>query len=119
MAAGIDPSNTTHINWYATGFRGEKFVEAILQIAPVALRYGATEWQVHRSYDDRYKFLQISHFADKMDFQRYWLGEEFNDWRADYQGWFQVPVVYQANELLGRGSIGAGQESGSFEQQSS
>ena len=43
----------------------------------VALRYGATEYAVYRSRDDRYKFLQIGDFEDKLDFERYWYGEEF------------------------------------------
>jgi hypothetical protein len=31
-----------HIPWYATLFRGDRFEQALAEIAPVAMRYGAT-----------------------------------------------------------------------------
>ena len=112
-------SDTVHVNWYATGFRGDGFQDALLEIAPVALRYGATEWQVFRALDDLYKFQQIAHFENKLDWERYWLGEEFNAWRADYSGWYQVPLVYQPNVLVGRGSLGSEHADPGFERQRS
>ena len=51
-------AGVVHIPWYATLFRGDKFEEALEEIAPLALRYGATDYAVYRSRDDRYKFLQ-------------------------------------------------------------
>ena len=41
-----------HIPWYATVFRGDKLEAALAEIAPVALRYGATSYAVHRNRDD-------------------------------------------------------------------
>jgi hypothetical protein len=99
-------SQVVHIPWYATLFRGDQFAAAIQEIAPVALRYGATEYSVYRSRDDAYRFTQYATFEDKSDFERYWYGEEFSIWRADYASWYQVPVVYQWAELLIRGGIG-------------
>jgi hypothetical protein len=83
-----------HIPWYATVWRADRLEEALGQIAPLALRHGATEYAVYRSRDDAYKLLQISAFESKLDWERYWYGPEFAEWRADYNGWFQVPVVY-------------------------
>jgi len=37
---------------------------------------------------------------------RYWYGEEFNNWRADYSGFYTVPVLYVWNELVVRAGIG-------------
>jgi hypothetical protein len=37
---------------------------------------------------------------------RYWYGEEFSIWRADYASWYQVPVVYTWSDLLLRGGVG-------------
>ena len=71
-------AGVVHIPWYATLFRGDKFEAALQEIAPVALRYGATEYGVYRSRDDAYKFLQLATFEDKADFERYWYGEEFS-----------------------------------------
>jgi hypothetical protein len=95
------------IPWYVTVFRGDKFELAIQEIAPVALRYGASDYAVYRMRDDRYKFLQTATFEDKLDFDRYWYGEEFGEWRTDYASWFQVPVVYGWADLVIGGQLGA------------
>jgi hypothetical protein len=102
MAAGI-----VHIPWYATVFRGDKLADALAEIAPVALRYRATEFAVHRSRDDRYKFLQFTTFEDKVDFERYWYGPEFSAWRTEYTGWYQVPVLYVWNDVVLAGGLEA------------
>jgi hypothetical protein len=87
-------AGVVNIPWYATVFRGDKFEVALREIAPLALRYGATDFEVLRSNDDRYRFFQFAHFEEKSDFERYWYGPEFIAWRADYTSWFQVPIVY-------------------------
>ena len=94
-----------HLPWYATGFRSDKFEEALEEIAPLALRYGATSYQVFRYRDDRYKFLQVSTFEDKLDWERYWGGPEFSRWRAIHNGWYQVPIVYQWADITAEGSL--------------
>jgi hypothetical protein len=93
------------IPWYATVFRADKFEVALAEIAPLALRFGATDYRVYRMQDDRYRFIQMATFADKADFERYWYGAEFSSWRADYSSWYQVPVVYAFSELVVSGSI--------------
>jgi hypothetical protein len=100
MAAGV-----VHVPWYATFFRGDKFEIALMEIAPVALRYGATDYAVYRSRDDRYKFLQLSTFETKVGWERYWYGEEFVTWRRDYASWYQVPILYVWNDLVIAGSL--------------
>ena len=94
-----------HIPWYATLFRGDKFEVALQEIAPVALRYGASEYRVYRGQDDAYKFLQMATFEDHIDWDRYWNGEEFSLWRADYTSWFQVPVLYTWHTLSSVGGL--------------
>ena len=102
-------AGVVHIPWYATLFRGDKFELALQEIAPVALRYGATEYRVYRSRDDRYKFLQMATFEDHYDWDRYWNGEEFSIWRGDYSGWYQVPVLYTWSDLVVVGGMAAEQ----------
>lgn len=87
-------AGVVNIPWYATVFRGDRFQAALQEIAPIAMRYGATEYEVLRSNDDRYRFWQFANFEEKADFERYWYGQEFNDWRADYTSWYTVPVLY-------------------------
>lgn len=83
-----------HVPWYATGFRGDKLQAALIEITSIAPRYGATGYSVYRSRDDRYKFLQMLEWNDKLDWERYWDGPEISDFRVICQGWYQVPVLY-------------------------
>ena len=103
MATG----GAVHIPWYATGFRGDKLAAALADIAPVALRYGATSYNVVRFRDDRYKFMQSATFADKLDWERYWGGPEFTRFRVNHQGWFQVPTLYQWTDVVVEGTLPA------------
>jgi hypothetical protein len=96
-----------NVPWYATGFRGNQLVQALQEIAPVALRYGATDWAVYRYNDDRYKFQQLATFEDSGGYTLYWNGPEFQAWRADHSGWYQVPVVYTPMTLIASGQLGA------------
>lgn len=102
---GFDGNGVVFINWYSTVFRGDRFERAVAEIAPVALRYGATEYRVYRGRDDLYKFIQMATFESKVDWERYWYSEEFTDWRADYSSWYQVPVVPQWNDLITVGGV--------------
>jgi hypothetical protein len=100
MATGV-----VHIPWYATGFRGDGLQAALCEIAPVALRYGATRYSVHRSRDDRYKLLQTAQFESKSDWERYWNGQEFIDFRVIHSSWYQIPVLYAWHDLVAEGRL--------------
>jgi hypothetical protein len=99
MAGGV-----VHIPWYATLFRGDKFADALKEIAPLALRYGATDFAVHRSRDDMYKFLQLASFPDKRSWEAYWYGPEFSEWRGTHASWYQVPILYVWHDLIAAGA---------------
>ena len=99
MAAG-----SVHIPWYATGLRGDKMEAALAEIAPLALRFGATSYSVFRYRDDRYKFLQTATFHDKLDWERYWHSDEFIRWRALNSSYYQIPVVYGWTDVVTEGS---------------
>ena len=100
MAAGV-----VQIPWYATVFRGDRLEAALREIAPVALRYGASHYLVYRSRDDAYKFLQTATFERKLDFEAYWEGPEFRDFRTIYSSYYQVPVLYTWADLVIEGGI--------------
>ncbi|MCL2419029.1 MAG: hypothetical protein FWD04_07040 [Conexibacteraceae bacterium] len=90
MAKGV-----MHVQWYATVFRSDMFVEAVAEIAaPVALEYGATRFTVQRSQDDHYRITQQTWFESKDDWYRYWEGPEMREFRARYSGKYQVPLTY-------------------------
>jgi hypothetical protein len=98
-------AGVVNIPWYSTVFRGDSFENALLEIAPVSLRYGASDFEILRSNDDRYRFFQMAHFEEKGDFERYWYGQEFIDWRADYSSWYQVPIVYSWFDRVAAGAL--------------
>jgi hypothetical protein len=100
-------AGVVNIPWYSTLFRGDQFEVAVNEIAPLALRYGATDYEVLRSHDDRYRFWQFSHFNEKADFEAYWYGPEFSEWRADYSSWYQVPILYTWFDRVGAGELAA------------
>ena len=100
MAAGV-----AQIPWYATLFRGDRFADALAEIAPVAMRYGATDYIVYRNRDDTYKFTQCATFESKADFEAYWYGPEFTDFRVLCSSWYQVPVLYGWTELVTSGTL--------------
>ena len=94
------------IPWYATGFRGDSFAAEVSKVAPLALRYGATQYSVHRSRDDRYKITQLVWFDSKTDWYRYWDGPEMIEFRARLTGHFQIPVTYVWHDELVSGALG-------------
>ena len=96
---------SVHIPWYATGFRGDKLEAALAEIAPIALRYGASSYAVYRYKDDRYKFLQTTTFERKDDWERYWGSPEFERFRVVNQSYYQVPVVYAWTDVAAVGSM--------------
>jgi hypothetical protein len=100
MAAGV-----VFIPWYATGLRADDLEAALAEIAPLAMRHGATDYAVYRSRDDRYKFLHTASFESKDDFERYWYGEDFSRWRAEHSSWYQIPIVYVWNDLVVAGTL--------------
>jgi hypothetical protein len=98
-------AGVVHVPWYATVWRGDRLEEALLQIAPLALRHGATEYAVHRSRDDAYKLLQMSWFESKLDWQRYWDGPDFVAWRTEYSSFYQVPILYAWHDTVSYGRL--------------
>jgi hypothetical protein len=105
MAGGGGGPGTVIIPWYATGFRDDGLAAALNEIAPMALRYGATSYGVYRSRDDLYKFQQLGEFPDHVSWERYWYGPEMGDFRTRYSGWYQVPVLYTWWELTSHGQL--------------
>ena len=40
-------ADLVYVNWYATVLRQDFFANEVARAAPLALRYGATQYQVH------------------------------------------------------------------------
>jgi quinol monooxygenase YgiN len=98
-------AGVVHLPVYATGFRGDDVEASLQQLAPISLRYGAKRYEVFRSRDDRYRFLTSFQFDTKTEWDAYWYGEEFTDWRAACSGWYQVPLLYAWQDLVAAGDL--------------
>ena len=99
-------AGVVHIDWYATVLRHEAFAAEVAYVAPLALRYGATQYAVHRSRDDRYKITQMSWFETKADWYRYWEGPEMIEFRRRNMGHYQIPINYVWMDELVAGALG-------------
>jgi hypothetical protein len=100
-----DVSGVVYIPWYATVMRQDAFAEAVVEIAPLVLRYGATKYAVHRSRDDRYKITQMAWFESKLDWYKFWEGPEMIEFRAAQSGKFQIPIVYVWHDEITVGGL--------------
>jgi hypothetical protein len=95
-----------HVQWYATVMRQYSFAEEVVKVAPHVLRYGATQYAVHTSRDDRYKVTQMSWFERKADWYRYWEGPEMIEFRARLSGHYTIPIIYVWQDELIAGALG-------------
>jgi hypothetical protein len=101
MAGGV-----VHVDWYATVLRQESLAAELVQAAPLALRYGATKYSVHRNQQDRYKISQMTWFESERDWYAYWEGPEMIEFRRRNAGKYQIPIVYVWHEELISGALG-------------
>lgn len=95
------------VPFYATVFRADGFEEALDEIAPLSLRYGASSYLVFRSGQDRYKFNAYFMFDDTTAWEAYWYGPEFIEWRERYSSWYQIPILYDLGTIpaMGRSEV--------------
>ncbi|MGI8731011.1 MAG: hypothetical protein ACR2LK_13695 [Solirubrobacteraceae bacterium] len=100
MARGV-----VHLPVYATGFRGDDIEASLRQLAPISMRYGATRYDVYRSRDDRYKFLMAIEFDSKQQWDAFWFGPDFTDWRTACSSWYTVPLLYVWNDNVAQGML--------------
>jgi hypothetical protein len=94
------------VKWYATVLRQFDFAAQVAEVAPIALRYGATRYAVQRSADDRYRITQMTWFESKGDWYKYWDGPEMIEFRRRNSGRFQIPIEYGWFEELAAGELG-------------
>jgi hypothetical protein len=95
-----------HIDWYATVLRQDAFAAAVTRVAPLALRYGATQYSVHRSRDDAFRITQMAWFESKPAWYSYWEGPEMIEFRARNAGHYQIPISYVWHDELVAGAMG-------------
>ena len=94
------------VSWYATVLRQDLFAAEVADIAPIALRYGATQYQVHVNNDDRYKITQMTWVPNKTAWYAYWDGPEMIEFRARNTGKYQIPITYAWADEIAAGELG-------------
>ena len=99
-------AGVVHIPWYATILRQDALAADVAAAAALSMRYGATQYAVHRSEDDRYKIIQMTWFESHHDWHRYWEGPEMTAFRRRNTGHFQIPVTYIWHDELVAGELG-------------
>ena len=99
-------AGVVHIDWYATVLRQETLAAEVMRAAPLALRYGATQYSVHRNDQDRYKIMQMAWFESERDWYAYWDSPEMIEFRRRNAGKYQIPIVYVWHEELVAGALG-------------
>ena len=99
-------AGVVHLDWYATVLRQEAFAAQVAEVSRLALRYGATQYSVHRSQDDRYKITQMAWFENKADWYRFWDGPEMTEFRRRNSGHYQIPITYVWYDELAAGALG-------------
>lgn len=99
-------SGLVHVQWYATILRQDALAAEVCQAARIALRYGATQYAVQRSREDRYRIIQMAWFESSRDWYRYWDGPEMVEFRRRNSGHFQIPVSYVWYDELDSGALG-------------
>jgi hypothetical protein len=99
-------AGVVHIDWYATVLRKDAFTAQVASVAPLALRYGATQYSVHVSRDDGYRITQMVWFETKQDWYRYWEGVEMVEFRRRNLGHYQIPINYIWHDEVVAGALG-------------
>ncbi len=94
------------VKWYATVLRQNSFAEAVAEVAPLALRYGATRYQVHVDNDDRYRITQMTWVPSHEAWYSFWEGPEMVEFRARNSGRYQIPIVYAWTDEIATGTLG-------------
>jgi hypothetical protein len=82
------------VKWYATVLRQNTFAAELAKVAPISLRYGATQYRVHVDNDDRYRITQMTWVPDHPAWYSYWEGPEMIEFRTRWLGKYQVPITY-------------------------
>jgi hypothetical protein len=95
-----------HIPFYATILRQDALANEVSKVAPLSLRYGATQYAVHRSRDDRYKILLMVWFESKEDWYSFWEGPEMTAFRRRNSSHYQILLSYVWQDELAAGALG-------------
>ena len=86
-------ANINYIDWHVHPFRADRWLEIWRPALDRALAFGASASYLTRNHDDPLHFRQVSVWADKEDFERYWFSNEIAALREEALNYFNKPVL--------------------------
>lgn len=94
-----------NIDWHATPFRAEQWLEAWRPALDRALAHGATACYLTRAEDDPLHFRQVSVWESKDDFEAYWASDEISALREAALPYYHKPVVTSWHSLAAEAAL--------------
>ena len=82
-----------YIEWHATPFRTDDFLEIWRPAAERAPAFGAKSWSLTRDIDDPQHIRQAMVWDSREDFERFWYSDEVSAAREAAINYYDVPVL--------------------------
>ena len=95
-------ANVMQIDFHATPFRGEKFLELYRPAVSRVLAYGAEGYLFYRHEADPDHFVHLSFWENREDFNRYWFSREMQQVRQQIAGLHGQPVLPEWDLVIER-----------------
>jgi hypothetical protein len=101
--AGTAPLVIMELDFALTPFRAQRFVDLYRPAITRPLAYGARGYLFYRSEDDSDRFVHMTFWDDRADFDRWWFSREMQDIRVAVAGLHGQPLGPHAHTVLERG----------------
>lgn len=99
--------HVNYIEWRIHPFRRDRFVEAWTPAVERAAAFGARACYLTRNIDDPLHLRQVSIWADRADFDRYWASDEIAEMRTTAMNYYNKPILTVWHTLLEEAVPGA------------
>src|SRR5687768_4037227 len=91
---GSGAMHVNYIEWRIHPFRRDRWLEAWGPAIDRAAAFGASACYLTRNIDDPLHFRQVSIWADKADFDRYWASDEIAGLREGAMAYYNKPIAW-------------------------
>ncbi|MFI5026867.1 MAG: putative quinol monooxygenase [Solirubrobacterales bacterium] len=99
--------HVNYIEWRVHPFRRDRWIDAWSPAVERAAAFGASACYLTRNIDDPLHFRQVSIWADRADFDRYWASDEIAGLREDAMNYYNKPIVWVWHAMVGEAVPGA------------
>ena len=81
------------VEFSSAPFRAERLALAYLPAVAKVLDFGARSYSFCRSDEDPDKFVHVSTWDNKVDFEQYWFSRDMQKIRTEIQGMHDLPLL--------------------------